>query len=322
VLYRSAMTRFEVEDTGIGFSEEDRRRIFLPFERGGNAVRHAGSSAGLGLTIAGMLATLMGGELSALHRPDGGSLLRLRLYLPEVRVPETVRVNAPIDIAGYEGPRRRILLVDDEWVDRELMRSVLEPLGFDLERAGSGIEALRMASSLRPDLVLLDLDMPDLNGWETARLLRVNRVSEAPILIISAGVQEKGRANDAGICPRDFIAKPVEVDALLALIADKLQLDWTLRDTTVDAAGAETPEPQSAVPEQAVLPGDAIRDRLHGLGVIGDVQAIRDALREVEETHPELAVFVDRLRTYIENFRLEEYLHTLERAGENDAATA
>jgi signal transduction histidine kinase/CheY-like chemotaxis protein len=323
VFCRSEMTRFEVEDTGIGFSEEDRQRIFLPFERGGNAGRHAGSSAGLGLTIASMLATLMGGELSAHQREGGGSLFRLRLYLPQVHAPAPAHSAASSDIIGYAGPRKRILLVDDEWVDREFMCSVLEPLGFELEQAGSGVEALRQASSFRPDLILLDLNMPDLGGWETARLLRANRVCEAPVLIISANVQEKGQTNHAGIAPQDFITKPVDVETLLARIAARLQIDWTLRDPQDETAPSETAaEPSVPALENAALPDAKVIDTLHGLGVVGDVQAILDTLRDVEEKYPELALFVDRLRTFIENFRLDEYLHTLERAGESDASNA
>ncbi|APZ44331.1 ATP-binding protein [Acidihalobacter ferrooxydans] len=318
VFYRSEMTRFEVEDTGIGFTEEDRQRIFLPFERGANAARHAGSSAGLGLTIAGMLATLMGGELTAHHSASGGSLFRLRLYLPEVHGAEMAPSAAPSHIVGYAGPVRRLLLADDEWVDREFMRSVLEPLGFELEQAGSGVEALRKAAGLRPDLILLDLNMPDLNGWETAQLLRSNRVSEAPILIISADVQEIGRGNTAGIGAHDFIPKPVDVDMLLARIANKLKLEWTLR-----TRAPETPSPTNASLAPApldILPDAGLIERLHGLGVVGDIQGILGALTAVEDDHPELALFVDRLRSHIENFRLDEYLQSLERAGEQHAA--
>ncbi len=332
VFYRSEMTRFEVEDTGIGFSEDDRKRIFLPFERGGNAGRHAGSSAGLGLTIASMLAALMGGELTAHHRAEGGSMFRLRLYLPEARHdPSSPLSLPPADITGYAGPRRRILVVDDEWVDRELLISMLQPLDFELDQAGSGVEALRKASTFRPQLILLDLNMPDLSGWETANLLRANRLSDAPILVISADIHEKGKSNEAGIGQHDFIAKPVDVDTLLIRIAAKLHLEWVVRKAPAipDEERSDTRQASQALVSTTtdtvdgpILPAADIITELHGLGVIGDVSDILERLQQVEENEPGLALFVDRLRTFVENFRLDEYLRTLERAGEDHAARA
>ncbi|MEJ2632577.1 MAG: ATP-binding protein [Acidihalobacter sp.] len=332
VFYRSEMTRFEVEDTGIGFSEDDRKRIFLPFERGGNAGRHAGSSAGLGLTIASMLAALMGGELTAHHRAEDGSMFRLRLYLPEARHdPSSPLSLPPADITGYAGPRRRILVVDDEWVDRELLISMLQPLDFELDQAGSGVEALRKASTFRPQLILLDLNMPDLSGWDTANLLRANRLSDAPILVISADIHEKGKSNEAGIGQHDFIAKPVDVDTLLIRIAAKLHLEWVVRKAPAipDEERSDTRQASQALVstttdtvDTPILPAADIITELHGLGVIGDVSDILERLQQVEESEPGLALFVDRLRTFVENFRLDEYLRSLERAGEDHAARA
>ncbi|WP_429469262.1 response regulator [Paraburkholderia sp. WSM4175] len=116
--------------------------------------------------------------------------------------------------------------MDNERVDRELQVRLLGPLGFDVQEAASGIEALRAVSSFVPDLILLDIGMPLLDGWETARLLRANLMSNAPIIVVSANAFDKGGENAAGIRNEDFLVKPVNVVELLELIRERLNLQW------------------------------------------------------------------------------------------------
>lgn len=314
LFYRGEMARFEIEDSGIGISEADRERIFLPFERGGNAAGHAGGSAGLGLTIASMLATVMGGELTVHSPKRGGSLFRLRLFLPEVRNPGPMASLPPPDITGYAGPRRRILVIDDELVDRGLLLSVLKPLGFEVTEAESGIEALRAAAAFRPDMILMDLNMPGLDGWETARLLRENGLSQAPILVISANVQDRGRDNDAGIAHEDFLSKPVDIDALLGCLQMRLGLEWITR--------ADKAAPPAAAAAKTALvedrPDAATLQVLHELGSVGHIRGILDRLDVIERQAPRYAAFAQRLREPARDFRLNDYMRLLERMTQDE----
>jgi len=341
ISYRSETARFEIEDTGIGISESDRKRIFLPFERGNNATGHA-SSAGLGLTIASMLATLMGGELTVQDRLGGGSRFQLRLLLTAVRNPHPQPMDTPSNILGYRGHLRRILIVDDQQIDREFMQSVLTTLGFDIVQADSGITALRMAAEQQPDLIILDINMEDIDGWETARLLRANGISMAPILIVSANVLDRGKPNMADIGIDDFVEKPVDIGALLQRIHDKLRLDWvtigkerTLLPTTPNdeliADNAlisrnlslhELPAPaapavdvhQAVVDEgtQNALPDIDMLVTLRDLGTLGYVRGILDKLDELEQTLPDLTQVVQDLRRPVQQFQLGEFLRLLE----------
>ncbi|WP_239499129.1 response regulator [Paraburkholderia tuberum] len=94
--------------------------------------------------------------------------------------------------------------MDNERVDRELQVRLLGPLGFDVQEAASGIEALRAVSSFVPDLILLDIGMPLLDGWETARLLRANLMSNAPIIVVSANAFDKGGETPQAFATRIF----------------------------------------------------------------------------------------------------------------------
>ena len=134
--------------------------------------------AGLGLTIAKMLTDLMGGEMTVVSTPGEGSVFRIRLFLPEVHLaagsfPATKVRDARRRPQGYDGPRRKLLVVDNEEPDRELLVHLLEPLGFELRTAASGHDCLDLlAAGLRPDVIFMDLAMAGIDGWETLRRVR------------------------------------------------------------------------------------------------------------------------------------------------------
>ncbi|MEN9629135.1 MAG: hypothetical protein RJA10_2362, partial [Pseudomonadota bacterium] len=150
VRYGQEMARFEIVDTGPGMGPEELERVFEPFERGASVPATAGGrtapagGTGLGLTISRMLADLMGGELTARSTPGEGSTFAVRLFLPEVAA--APGLVAPGPRGGYEGPRRRILVVDNEEADRTLLSDLLAPMGFLIEGAGSGEAALARLS--------------------------------------------------------------------------------------------------------------------------------------------------------------------------------
>jgi signal transduction histidine kinase/purine-cytosine permease-like protein/ActR/RegA family two-component response regulator len=232
------MAIFEIEDTGPGIASQDIERIFEPFSRGSHAVGAAvGPSAGgtgLGLTIAKMLTDLMGGEMTVSSKqaaagaegPAGGSgtLFRIRLFLPELqagRVP-----LPPPPRVGYAGDRRRVLVVDNEEVDRTLLARRLEAVGFDVLQAGSGEAALALLREMPADAILMDLAMPGIDGWETLRTIRRLQLSPAPAAIVSANAFDKGLDNDVGIGAADFITKPVRLEELLDWLGQRLSLQW------------------------------------------------------------------------------------------------
>src|SRR6185369_16985130 len=138
---RRDMAVFDIRDSGPGIPAAELERIFEPFVRGSTA--QAGGS-GVGLTIARMLTDLMGGEMQVSSTPGAGTLFRIRLFLPQVHSAQAARELPHRNRIGYVGVRRRILVVDNEKVDRELLHRVLEPLGFVVEPAASGYECLQV----------------------------------------------------------------------------------------------------------------------------------------------------------------------------------
>src|SRR5690606_33097675 len=145
---------------------------FLPFERGSAGRRSGEPGTGLGLTITHLLTQLMGGELTVKSTPGQGSTFTVRLYLSETAEAPTERGVPQRPVTGYIGARRTLLVVDDQPTQRQMLAGLLLPLGFRLREAASGTECLQSVAEQRPDAVLLDITMDDLDGWQTARRIR------------------------------------------------------------------------------------------------------------------------------------------------------
>ncbi|HSV60914.1 MAG TPA: ATP-binding protein [Variovorax sp.] len=299
--YAREFAALEIEDTGPGMSTEEIERVFEPFARGETA-GHAAGGAGLGLTIAKMLTDLMGGEMSVQSTLGQGTVFRLRLFLPRMHEASADAVLPRRPAASrrsYEGPRRRILVVDNEEADRQLLVDLLAPLGFELRTAASGHDALDLiAAGLRPDVMFVDLAMPGIDGWETLRRARGLGLASTAVAIVSANAFDKRLENDVGITPEDFMVKPVRHSELLDWLEQRLELRWSSQagvlPQAVDAAGAALVRPS---PERVRLLEEAVS--------LGYLRGIMNQLDEIEREQPECRTWTDRQRTMAREFQLE-----------------
>ena len=217
--------RFEVHDTGPGLPEDQLERIFRPFEQAGDARRRTVGS-GLGLAISRQLVRLMGGDIHVASKPGRGAQFSFDLELPVVRL-LLGSPPAPAPVTGYEGPRKRILIVDDMPANRLVLWDMLRPLGFELEEAADGQQALAHARAWRPDLVLMDLEMPVMDGTQAMRLMRgCAALRGVRIIAVSATVNEDAVRVGPGLDADAFLAKPLDRERLLRELADQLGLAW------------------------------------------------------------------------------------------------
>ncbi|MET0547536.1 MAG: ATP-binding protein [Caulobacterales bacterium] len=221
VRWRGQVAEFIIADTGRGIAKADLERIFEPFERLENNSGVQG--VGLGLTITELLATVMGGDVSVESEVGKGSTFRVRLFLSQAPAPAERRQARRI--AGYEGMRRHILITDDDPTHLDLAREILEPLDFKLSFARDGKSSVEAALADRPDLVMLDIAMPGLNGWDAARAIRAHYEDDIAIVMVSANVHDFGSRKEDD--PHDdYLIKPYEIDDLLERIATQLDLEW------------------------------------------------------------------------------------------------
>ncbi len=258
-----------------------------------------------------MLTDLMGGEMQVSSTPGEGTLFRIRLFLPQVHSAQAARELPRINRIGYMGVRRRILVVDNEKVDRDLLQNVLEPLGFVVEQAASGEEALQAIPLFAPHLVFMDLGMPGIDGWETLRRIRRHTLTDAHLAVLSANAFDKGLDNDAGIAPDDFIIKPLRVNELLDWLGRKLQLEWVTADRPPPPAAPREPPPLIPPAEEHL----AALNELIGLGYL---RGILNKLGEIERLDPMYAEFVRVLRDLARQFQFDPMKEILRKV-RNDA---
>jgi PAS domain S-box-containing protein len=227
-----ATLRFEVLDTGPGLGKDQIEKIFRPFEQVGDARRRTVGS-GLGLAISRQLVRLMGGDIHVASELGRGAAFSFELELQVVR---TVLGGpaAPHRTTGYEGPRKRILIVDDMPANRLVLWDMLRPLGFQIEEAADGKQAVEHALALPPDLVMMDLEMPVMGGTQAMALMRAAAsLRGVRIIAVSATANADAVRIGPGLEADAFLAKPLDRERLLREIAVQLELRWTTADRPV-----------------------------------------------------------------------------------------
>lgn len=212
VHWRNPVAEFEIKDTGVGIAADDMKRIFEPFERI-NTVRGQ-PGVGLGLTITRLLADIMGGQVTVESQPGAGSVFRVKMFFSEA--PGTGRKAESAAVAqGNAGITRTILVADDDPGHLDLVRGILSPLGCRLLFAQDGAECLRLYREHRPNLILLDIAMPQMNGWEVARTIRgQEQDEEVSILMVSANVHDFQRPRHVDDPHDDYLFKPYDVEEM------------------------------------------------------------------------------------------------------------
>lgn len=291
--------RIEVEDTGKGVDPADRERIFAPFEQGEEGRRRE-SGVGLGLAISREIVQRMQGSLSVEAGSAGGSRFIVRLDLP-VTSRALDADTAPHSVAGYAGRVRRILAVDDQAGNTALVEQMLRPLGFDVRTAGGAEDALAQAQGWRPDLVLMDLRMPGMSGFDCARVLR-QELRAVPIVAASASAQDLTSAAADGTLFSACLRKPFQLRDLLDVLQTQLGLSWRhaerrARVSSVESAAApEAPEALVGAP-----PAERLREILE-YARLGKWPRIEQAALDLGRQGAQHAAFVKRLLAIAQEF--------------------
>lgn len=293
VAYRSQVASFTIEDSGRGIGDKDLPKIFEPFQRGDAEYRMPG--LGLGLTITRLLTQTLGGEISVVSEKGKGTAFKVRLMLSAVDRPAALK-DPVRKIKSYKGPRRTILVVDDNLDHRDLMREILVPLDFTVLTAASGADCLALVEGTKPDLFLIDISMPGMNGWELVTSLR-EAGHAAPAIMLSANIGDGSAAGASG--HNDTLAKPFGVRQLTDKLAVHLRLEWIYEGDAKDV-------PANGRVSTVKSPGDHHVQELIQLGEIGYVRGIEAKLTEIA-LNPENQPFAEAVRAYVQAFDLTGY---------------
>jgi len=311
--YRDGWLRVVVEDTGIGIAAERLPSLFAPFEQAADA-HYKQQGTGLGLAISRGLITEMGGRIEVESRRGAGSRFTVQVPLPACTAAPAAQgsggdwqaLETPLGYQRLDGKSEplRILIVDDVDANREVVKQLLAPLGFTLDEAASGAEALARLRRPRPDLILMDIVMPAMDGLETTRrILAEPDCSALPIVALSAKAfpEDRDRSRKAGC--RCHLVKPIVTKDLCDALAAYLPLSWLRLNRlqpVVPQASATLNLAQLAAPLRAAL--------VEAL-VSGWADRIEAVIQRIEADDAELAA---GLRAQVRRFEHEDLVTQLE----------
>jgi two-component system, sensor histidine kinase and response regulator len=247
--------RFEVQDSGIGMTTEQQTRLFRSFEQADNSTTRKYGGTGLGLAISKRLAELMGGTVGVSSQPGHGSCFWVELWLDtgQPGAAQQRRTVSPSDLAGLCGAR--VLLVDDNELNRQMAAELLEDQGLIVTLAEDGQQALDELARAEFDIVLMDMQMPVLDGLEATHRIRARPESAAlPVLAMTANAMRSDRERCLAAGMNDHIAKPIEPDELFALLLQWLPARAGASVHPAVTATAQT-DPGPDLPALAAIPG-------------------------------------------------------------------
>ncbi|MCX6954743.1 MAG: PAS domain S-box protein [Verrucomicrobia bacterium] len=291
--------RFSVSDTGPGISEEDIGRLFEPFTQVGKNQAASATGTGLGLAISRSLVERMGGRLRVESKPGWGSRFWCDVVLPVASVAGApAPSDSPRRILGYEGPRRRILIVDDNATNRSVMVNMLAPLGFQLAETDTGEGSLTETAKFHPDLVLMDLRLPGgIDGLEATRRLRASPDgARVKIIAVSASAYDLDRNECFAAGCDAFLAKPFREEELWTAVERALGLAWHIADTEE----TRTPFPLAL---HAPPPAEAVA--LYDLAAKGDVVGIRARAAALVALDPKYGPFAQSVLDLAARFKMK-----------------
>lgn len=297
--------RFQVEDTGIGIDPDKIPEVFLAFHQIADR-RIMSEGTGLGLAISQRLLQLMDSTLKVNSTVGKGSVFWFDLDLPKTSHAISPPQFEMMNINGYNSHFQRpirILLVDDQLDNLTMLQDLLVPLGFEVKKALNGRQALRLALEFQPDLILMDLVMPEMDGYEATQKIRQNgRLHHIPIIAISANVFEQVKQKSLLAGCNDYIEKPFVITKLLKSLSDHLPLEWIYLESVTKPKTDLLLNTLEAV----VLPPPGELAKLYDLTIIGAIKQLQRQLDQLELNDPELEPFVAHIKPLVNDFRLVE----------------
>ena len=290
--------RFQIEDTGVGITPLQLEKIFLPFEQVGD-INKRSEGTGLGLAISQKIISMMGSHIHVTSQPGQGSVFRFDVEFALAPELDARVRQLPI---GFTGSRNQILVIDDRWENRSVIANLLKPLGFDVIEASNGQEGLKSAIARPPDLILTDLIMPVMDGFEIMRQLRqLPSFKHLPLIASSARVFESDQKKSREAGADEFLPRPVQTETLFTMLGRLLDLQWIY-------AQSES-EPKLAVHSNEadasiIPPSPEILTQLAQLAKRGDLDSIVEVAHHLQQT--DQARFAHKLLHLTEGFQVKQ----------------
>jgi PAS domain S-box-containing protein len=311
---------FRVVDTGNGIAPEDLPVIFEPFVQTSNEQK-VKEGTGLGLSISRAFIEMMGGRIMAESEVGHGS--RFDCWLP-VRVANGSPLN---NVTGEKRhavalkpgqPAYRILIVDDQWNNRQLLVSLLKPLGFELREATNGQEALNIWQSWQPHLILMDIRMPVMDGYEASRQIMAASAESEPIIIaITANVTEDKKGDILATGCRDVVYKPFQTTEIIEMLQTHLGTSFVYQEEILfrqpDEQSGPKPQKQTLTSaDLALLPTDVL-SALEQKTILGESRQIWAMIEQIRHYDEHIATMLSEL---VDDFAYTHLLQLIQEASD------
>ncbi|MEB3295670.1 MAG: ATP-binding protein, partial [Synechococcales bacterium] len=298
--------RFKVADTGVGIAPNDVARLFQAFEQVGEQKRKV-EGTGLGLAISQQIVQLMGGQITVKSQLGVGSDFSFEIHVPLAMDWSQQQAAAIGNIVGYAGDRRHILVVDDRWENRAVLVNLLEPLGFQVSEAQNGQEGLEKVAQINPDLVITDIAMPIMDGFEFLQRLRADaQLSRHTVIVSSASVAQADRQMSLDAGGDDFLAKPVQIEELFDLLQQYLNLTWIAEA----AVPKDAPEPVTST--EMVIPQRADLDNLLLFARQGRLKKLIVAAEQIQAQDDRYRPFIQQILPFAKTFQAAKIIQLIE----------
>lgn len=293
---------FKVSDTGIGIAQDQLIEIFQPFVQAKEA-RLKIQGTGLGLSISRQLVNLMGGDLTVSSVPGKGTTFEFTLIFQEMESEASMSQDMAIDVLGYKGEQKTILVVDDNPANRSMLTQMLKPLGFKVIQAETGKQAIAIAAAEEPDLIFMDLIMPEISGIEATRQIRQqNNTRQIPIVACSASTFEEDHRLSIKAGCNYFLAKPVSYSDMQLVLKKYLKINWQYEKAVNHQPGLKKSE-KLMIPETEKL------KELYALAQYGNMRKISQWSQKIAAEGPEYLSFCKQIQVLAKKFQEQEIVN-------------
>ena len=297
---------FEIEDTGTGIAEPDLKTIFDPFIQVGK--QRAGSEGtGLGLPITGNYIQMLGGQVEVTSQLGKGSLFKFFISVVLATADDIEKPTSSRRIIGLapKQPVPRILIVEDIHENRLLLKKMLLRIGFEIQEAGNGKEAITAFEQWHPNLICMDMRMPIMSGYEATKRIKTSPAGKETVIIaLTASVFKEERAKVMAAGCDDFLRKPYREDELLAMIDKHLNLEYLYEDVKREKADSveHTFDEKSILTAWLAL-ADDLKDELYQALKELDMDLVESAIKHIAEQNTDLA---KAMQPYVDGFQYEQ----------------
>ena len=281
----------EIQDSGVGIAENELGKLFNQFEQTSSGIKNS-DGTGLGLALSRELALLMGGDITVVSEEGKGSVFTVKVVI-RVGVSEVREAATAKRVTGIDNPREdyRVLVVDDKDENRQVLTNFLKLAGFETLEAVDGADAVTKFEQWNPHLILMDMRMPGMDGYEAIRRIKsTEKGKHTPVIAVTASTFEDEKKKAFALEIQGYIRKPFREIELFATIGNVLGIQYIYEEeTTADAQSRYLSNAGNVGKDIAKLPENLVLQMKHAVES-ADIHLLSEHIKSIENDYPELSM--------------------------------